>query len=252
MRRRDFIAFAGGAAVFARPLAVSAQRQLDRILYVTHSAGYRHEVIPFSRTVLTQLGDRSGAFEVTATEDFSEFTADNLRRYAAVMFFTTGELPMSEAQKSALLDFVRSGRGFLGVHSATDTFYAWPDYLALIGGYFDQHPWHQSVRIEVVDPADPLVSFLGPSLQIEDEIYQISDFDERGSHVLLRLDETSVDLTRSNVHRRAYGWPLAWTRAYGQGRVFYTALGHEEAVWRDPRYQRMLLNAILWAIRRAP
>ena len=120
MRRRDFIAFAGGAAVFARPLAVSAQRQLDRILYVTHSAGYRHEVIPFSRTVLTQLGDRSGAFEVTATEDFSEFTADNLRRYAAVMFFTTGELPMSEAQKSALLDFVRSGRAFLGVHSATE------------------------------------------------------------------------------------------------------------------------------------
>jgi hypothetical protein len=83
---------------------------------------------------------------------------------------------------------VRSGRGFLGVHSATDTFYTWPDYLDLVGGYFNGHPWHQAATIEVVDPSDPLVAFLGNSLQVEDEIYQISDFDYRGSRVLLRLD----------------------------------------------------------------
>jgi hypothetical protein len=194
----------------------------------------------------------SGMLEVAWSEDVAEFTTDRLRRYAAVMFFTTGELPMNNAQKAALLTFVRAGGGFLGVHSATDTFYAWPDYRELIGGYFDEHPWHQAVRIEVPDPTNPLVSFLGTSLQIADEIYQIRDFDDRGSQVLLRLDEASVDLTLGNVHPRPYGWPLAWTRAYGQGRVFYTALGHEEAVWRDPRYQRLLLNAILWAIRRSP
>jgi type 1 glutamine amidotransferase len=68
---------------------------------------------------------------------------------------------MSGAQKTALLNFVRSGRGFLGVHSATDTFYSWPDYLDLIGGYFNDHPWHQAVTIEVVDPGDPVVAFLG-------------------------------------------------------------------------------------------
>jgi uncharacterized protein len=69
--------------------------------------------------------------------------------------------------------------------------------------------------------------------------------------VLLRLDETSVDLTRVEVHRRSYGWPLAWTRSFGQGRVFYTALGHESGVWRDSRYRRLLLNAILWSTRRS-
>jgi len=179
-------------------------------------------------------------------------TAENLRRFAAVMFYTTGELPINDGQKAALLDFVRSGGGFLGVHSATDTFYSWPDYLKLIGGYFNGHPWHQAVRIAVVDPSDPLVSFLGTWLQITDEIYQISDFDYERSHVLLRLDESSVDLSLNGVRRRFYGWPLAWTRAYGQGRVFYTALGHDEAVWRDPRYQRILLNAILWSSRKAP
>jgi len=160
VRRREFIALLGSAAAVG-PLGARAERSLERILYFTHSAGYRHDVIPLSKAVLTRLGSDSGVFEVTATEDTSEFSAENLKRYAAVMFYTTGELPMSGAEKTALLDFVRSGGGFLGVHSATDTFYTWPDYLDLIGGYFSGHPWHQAVTIEVVDPRDPLVAFLG-------------------------------------------------------------------------------------------
>jgi len=247
--RRALIALFGSA--IAGPLAARAQQQPQRILYSTHSAGYRHEAIPLSQTIMKQLGKNSGLFDVTATEDTTEFTTEKLARYAAVMFYTTGELPMSNMQKAALLDFVRSGRGFLGAHCATDTFYEWPDYRALIGGYFDGHPWHQSVRIEVADPASSLVSFLGRSFEIKDEIYQIRDFEERESQVLLRLDPASVDLSRDGVHRRSYGWPLAWTRSYGRGRVFYTALGHEEAVWQDARYQRLLLNAIRWSIQQS-
>src|SRR5262249_29797516 len=171
---REFTALAGSAAAL-RPTGARAERPPERVLYFTYSAGYRHEVIPLSKAILTQLGRDSGAFEIVATEDISEFST-NLERYAAVMFYTSGEIPISGVQKAALLDFVRSGRGFLGVHSATDTFYTWPDYLDLIGGYFNGHPWHQLVRIEVTDAADPLVAFLGDSLQLNDEIYQISDF----------------------------------------------------------------------------
>jgi hypothetical protein len=108
------------------------------------------------------------------------------------------------------------------------------------------------VTIEVVDTGNPLVAFLGNSLQFEDEIYQISDFDYRESRVLLRLDQSSVDLTKPGVQQRFYGRPLAWTRPFGQGRVFYTALGHEASVWQDARYQRLLANAVLWSIRRSP
>ena len=228
-----------------------AERWPNRILYVTHSAGFRHDVIPTSRAVLKQLGEASRAFRITTTEDVSALTAENLRHYAAVMFFTTGELPISDAQKAALLTFVRSGRGFLGVHSATDTFYMWPEYGKLVGGYFNEHPWHQKVTIDVADPMSPLVGFLAPSFAVDDEIYQIRDFDAQTSRILLRLDPASVDLDAPNVHRQDYGWPLAWTRSFGRGRVFYTALGHEEGVWRDPRYQQMLTNAILWTIRKA-
>jgi uncharacterized protein len=248
--RREFIALIGSAAVI-RSRGARAERPPERVLYFTHSAGYRHDVIPLSATVLTQLGRDSGAFEIMVTEDTSEFSTANLERYAAVMFYTSGEIPMSVGQKTALLDFVRSGRGFLGVHSATDTFYAWPDYLDLIGGYFNGHPWHQLATIEVADAADPLVAFLGNSWQLNDEIYQISDFDYRGSRVLLRLDQSSVDLGKAGVHRRFYGWPLAWKRSFGAGRVFYSALGHEASVWQDPRYQRILANAILWSTRRS-
>src|SRR4051794_28360093 len=248
--RRTFISLLGSATSCS--IVANAQPRPRRILYFTHSAGYRHEVIPLSQAILKQIGGNSGQFEITATENVAEFSAGNLQRYDAVMFFTTGELPMSGAQKAALLGFVRSGHGFVGVHSATDTYYDWPDYLALIGGYFDGHPWHQKVRVKVADPSNSLVSFIGPSLELNDEIHQIRDFDEGGSRVLLRLDESSVDLNREGVHRRPYGWPMAWTRSYGEGRVFYTALGHEAAVWQDERYQRLLLNAILWSSRASP
>jgi uncharacterized protein len=233
------------SAVMVALFPTPSQAEDARLLYFTHSAGYRHEVIPTSLAVLTEIGGRN-AFTVTNTEDVAGFTPENLRGYRAVIFFTTGELPMSETQKAALLDFVRSGGGFIGVHSATDTFYDWPDYGRLIGGYFNEHPWHQKVTVTVAEPKSPLVGFLPPSFAISDEIYQIRDFDAAGSQVLLRLDPTSVDLKAPNVRPQPYGWPLAWTRAFGQGRVFYTALGHEEAVWRDPRYQQMLANAITW------
>ena len=131
MTRREFISRVSGAAVAAWPMAARADRPLEHVLYFTLSAGYRHQVIPLSQAIVEQLGTDSGAFDVTATEDTSVFTAENLERYAAVIFYTSGELPMSEVQKAALLDFVRTGGGFLGVHSASDTFYIWPDYLDL-------------------------------------------------------------------------------------------------------------------------
>ncbi|MGD0227872.1 MAG: ThuA domain-containing protein [Terriglobia bacterium] len=220
-----------------------------KLLYMTLCRGYHHQSIPLSEQIVKQIGEKSGAFEVTVTEDVGAFTKENLKNYSAVMFYTTGELPFTDEEKTALVDFLKSGHGFVGVHSATDTLYEWGVYNKIVGGYFNEHPWHQLVMVDVVDPNSKLVSALGKSFQITDEIYQIADFQADNSHVLLALDPTSVDLGKSGVHRRYYGWPIAWTRTFGNGRVYYNSLGHEEAVWTDPRYQDMLLKGIKWVMK---
>lgn len=232
----------------AMPAAARPPKK-GKLLYMTLSAGFHHDVVPFSTEIVKQIGEKSGAFDTTVTEDVGDFTAANLKNYDAVMFYTTGELPMTEEEKKAFIDFVRSGHGFVGVHSATDTFYQWEDYMKLIGAYFNDHPWHQQVTVEVADPSSPLVSFLGKSFQVNDEIYQMSDFQADTTHVLLRLDPSSVDLKNPRVRRRFYGWPLAWTREDGKGRVFYTALGHEKAVWEASWFQELMLNGIKWAMK---
>jgi type 1 glutamine amidotransferase len=222
--------------------------QKGKLLYMTLCMGYKHDTVPLSKDIVKKIGDSSGAFETTVTEDVGAFTAENLKNYDAVMFNTTGELPMSEEQKKAFADFVKSGHGFIGVHSATDTFYSWEPYLKIIGGYFNGHPWHEQVTIDVTDPASPLVSFMGRSFEISDEIYQAGDFQADDTHVLLRLDTDKTNMKKPGVQHRFYGWPVAWTRMYGKGRVYYNGLGHDKEVWESPQYQKMLLAGIQWAM----
>lgn len=220
--------------------------QPKRVLYVTHSAGYRHDSLPVSAEVLQELAARDGRLEVVATEDVSLLSEPVLRDYDAVLFFTSGELPVTDSQKEDLLAFIRAGKGFGGVHSATDTFYEWPEYGELIGGRFNGHPWVQEVRIFVEDPDHPAVSHLQPSFSILEEIYQFRDFSRDRVRVLMKLDTSSVDLRAPGTNPDTQDFPLAWCRQYGEGRVFYTALGHFESTWRDERFQQMLLQALLW------
>ena len=227
-----------------------AKSRRGKLLYMTLSSGYKHEAIVPSIDIVRQIGEKSGLFETTVTQDVGAFTPENLKQYDVVMFYTSGELPMTDAEKSAFVSFIKSGHGFVGVHSASDTFFMWKDYNDIIGGYFNDHPWTQQVTVDVVDPSSPIVSFLGKSFQVNDEIYQFSDFKADTTHVLLQLDPSSVDLKNSRVRRHYYNFPLAWTRHYGKGRVFYCALGHEDAVWNSPWYQELLLNGIKYAIGR--
>src|SRR5262249_23791332 len=106
----------------------AASRPKPKVLYLTHSAGFKHAVLPFSQQTLKQVGEQSGVFEVNATEDCSLISREGLKEYKAVVFYTTGELPISEEQKAAFLAFIKAGGGFVGIHSATDTFYKWAEY----------------------------------------------------------------------------------------------------------------------------
>src|SRR5687767_9290606 len=144
---------------------------MRQLLYVTHSAGYRHEVLPYSQEVMQKIGKETGAFEATCTDDSATVDWGNLGQYDAIAFCTTGELPLSEADRNSLIQFVKGGKGFIGIHNATDTFYQWEPYGELVGGYFSGHPWHQEVGIIVEDRNHPATRHLPESFRIHDEIY---------------------------------------------------------------------------------
>lgn len=240
-----------GAQAGPKPRTVAtpaAPPAVPEVLYFTYSAGFKHEVVPESERVLTQLGEQSGRFRVTVSHDPADLDAKRLARYRAIVFYTTGELPIGDQHKRDLLAFVDGGKGFVGVHSASDTFYTWPEYGRMVGGYFDEHPWTQEVKVKVEDRNHPATRHLGADFAIDDEIYQFRDWSRADVHVLLSLDTRSVDLHKEKVHRTDGDFALAWTRTQGKGRVFYTALGHRPEVWRDPRFQTLLTGALQWAM----
>ncbi len=237
------------AALFLPQMGYCRTAKKGKLLYMTLTTGYHHESVELSEQIVKEIGEKAGAFETTVTQDVGAFTKENLKNYDAVMFNTTGELPMTDEEKSAFADFVHSGHGFVGVHAAIDTFYTWKTYGDIIGGWFNHHPWHQLVTVDVVDPNSKLVGFLGKSFQIKDEIYQTSDFKAETSHILLQIDPKSVNLKANGVVTRYYGWPVAWTRKYGKGRVYFNSLGHRDEVWKDQRFQEMLLNGIRWTMK---
>ncbi|HET6201718.1 MAG TPA: family 16 glycoside hydrolase [Planctomycetota bacterium] len=227
-----------------------------RVLFLTHSASYQHSVVtrPAPQTLSLAEAQLTAAahdsFDVDATQDCGAVTKANLSRYEAVVFYTSGELPFDEGQKNALLEFVKRGGGFVGIHPAADTFYGWPAYGEMLGGIFDGHPWNEDVRVRVEDPDHPSTHPLGASFTIADEIYQFRNWERSRVHVLLSLDPQSVDLSAKGVNRDDRDFALSWSREFGEGRVFYTALGHREEVWQDPRYLTHLVEGIRWAMGR--
>jgi len=227
----------------------AAQTSIPRVLYVSAVdpvTGFAHESRLHAGDVITALGQSSGAFAVTATEDLTLLNAPNLANYDAVVFFTDGELQIDANQKAALLQFVSSGKGFVGIHSATDTFRTtWPEYGDMLGGVFENHPWDQLATITVEDQTNRSTKHLGASFAITEEIYQFKSWSRANVHVLLSLDTTSVP---PNGSRPDNDYALAWTKPYGAGRVFYTALGHYIATWDDARFQQHVVEGIRWAL----
>lgn len=221
---------------------------MERLLYLTQSCGFRHEVLPYSQEMLQKIGRESGAFDATCTDDSATVDWDRLDQYRVIAFCTTGELPLSEAARNNLLAFVKNGGGFVGIHNATDTFYQWAPYGEMIGGYFNGHPWHQEVGIIVEDKAHPATRHLGDSFRIHDEIYTHRNWSRDRTHVLMRLDISTVDASKAAGKRDDLDVAMAWCHAYGSGRVFYTALGHGMPTWTDVRFHQHLLGGIRWAM----
>jgi type 1 glutamine amidotransferase len=214
------------------------------MVVLTATTGFRHtDGINAAKQVLPQMSARTGEFTVFLTEDLAEITADRLAK-TNILFFalTTGELPFTDAQKTAIMNFVNQGGGFMGAHSATDTLYDWPDYGRLVGAYFNGHPWTQEVTVTVEGGSHPATRDLGSSFRLFDEYYTFRENPRPRVQVLLSLNTASVGAQGD--------YPLAWAQSVGQGRSFYTALGHFASTWTDQRFQAHLVGAIRWVAKR--
>lgn len=223
------------------------------MIYVTQVAPYRdgpagvHGVLGQSVTAMAQLAEAAG-LDFRSVPEVRDLTVDELAGATVVALFTIGETPWTEEQRAALLNGVRTGRaGVVAIHAATDSCYGWDEYGSLVGARFNGHPWTQDFDIEVCDPAHPAVAHLGDEWRWHDEVYQFRDL-RPDARVLLRVDESQLDLGRPGVVRQPFGFPLAWCFDEGDGRVFSTSLGHFPAAWESLAFLRHLGGGLSWTL----
>ena len=245
------------AAVLCCPLMAQTKPGKKKILAIGQVQGFQHDSVSHALATIEQLGRKTGLWDTYIRTDSQLLTkkklegnAKNLTYFDAVVFYTTGELPLDESQKADLLSFVKEdGKGFIGIHSATDTFYQWPEYGELIGGYFDQHPWNTfDAPVIVEDPSFPGMSQFPKEFVIKDEIYQYKSYSRDNVRVLMRLDASKLDLSNPRVHRTDGDFPVGWVKTYGKGRVYYSNLGHREETWDREDIQQMWIEGIKWAL----
>ncbi len=276
--RREFLRAAtltgAGLALSNRLPGVSSKS----VLVFTKSSGWEHDVVKrvggkpsLVDDTVNELGNKHG-FKVGVTKDGRIFDSKEMHSYAGVVFFTTGNLttlgtdgkpPISSKGKQALLDAVRDGMGFVGVHAASDTFHTQPDppdlsnryiahgdqedaYLRMLGGEFIVHgrePRLQDADLIVNDPKFPGLEGVTSPVNFNEEWYSLKDF-MPDLHVILTLDTHGM---KGECYQRA-PYPVTWARQYGKGRVFYTAMGDRPENWKNEFFLNLFAGGIRWAI----
>ena len=276
--RREFLrTVAMGSAGLALSSRLSAASKKSVLLF-TKSSGWEHDVVkttPGNPSVVEKcvrgLAAKHG-FEVNATKDGRIFDSPEFHSYAAVFFFTTGDLttegtdkqpPMTAAGKKALLVAVHGGMGYVGSHAASDTFHTEPDtkdlanryiahgeqsdpYLRMVGGEFILHgrdPRLQTTDVIINDPKFPGLEGVSSPVSFNDEWYSLKDF-MPDIHVILTLE--TKGMKGEPYQRPAY--PMTWARMHGKGRVFYTAIGDRPENWEIPFFVNLLGGGIRWSI----
>lgn len=217
-------------------------------------ASYQAALERYNSTVQT-TATAVAAWNEKVKQALQALSPDNLKSYDGVIFCsTTGDLPIPD--KDGFLNWIKAGHAFIGIHAASDTFHHWPGYLNMLGGEFMRHGQQVSVSAINMDPKNPATAALPPNWAItREEIYNFKDYDPAKVHELLTLGISPLDGTAGH-------FPVSWCKMYGQGRVFYTSLGHREDIWdTDPKmkgrinppetaqeFQDFLTGGIKWTL----
>lgn len=214
----------------------------DRVLVFSRTAGFRHDSITVGAEAIRRICDELGV-EFEWTQEPADFTDEGLARFGVIVFLSTTGDVLNEEQQGALERFVRSGRGWVGIHAAADTEYDWPWYQGLVGAAFKSHPAVQPATIVVTDQTHPATHHLDERWVHTDEWYDYRDNPRGRVHVLMSLDErTYQGGTMGHDH------PIAWCHQYDGGRAFYTGLGHTREAFAEPAFLEHLKGGIRWAL----
>ena len=250
-------AVAGSLFVFGRPTSAEEKSagKKARILMVTVSKTFTHnpvkrdkETLAPSEVAVTQLGQQSGLFTVDCTQDpVADLTPDNLKKYDIVFFYTQGpDLGVPKENMEYFLNtwLKQKGHGFVATHSSTDTYGDYEPYWEMIGGTFNGHPWNagETVTVSVHDTKHPGSRMWGNEFTIKDEIYQYKHWQPEKVHVLMSLNMAKCGT------KKPYHVPVAWVKNWGDGRIFYTNLGHNTETWANKTYIESLLGGIKWVL----
>ncbi|QYK48251.1 MAG: ThuA domain-containing protein [Phycisphaeraceae bacterium] len=216
------------------------------MLIFSRTAGFRHDSIAVGAESLIRIGREMG-LEVDWSQESEVFTDEQLSRYGVIVFLSTTGDVLNDEQQGAMERFVRSGRGWVGIHAAADTEYDWAWYMGLVGAAFKTHPATQRATINVVDRTHPATRHLPARWIRTDEWYDYQKSPRGMVHVLMTMDESSYE---GGIMSKEppFDHPIAWCHLYDGGRSFYTGLGHTKESFAEPAFLEHLKGGIAWAL----
>ncbi|HUT29353.1 MAG TPA: HEAT repeat domain-containing protein [Sedimentisphaerales bacterium] len=240
----------------AAPAKATVQPKQPRKLLVFNLCNdFKHSSIPYWDKALQIMGKKTGAYDVVFSNRMAMFAPEMLNQYDAVCLNNTTKLDFSnEKLREGLMNFVRGGKGLIGIHAASDNFYDWPEGAEMIGAQFSGHPWTSggTWAIKIDDPQHPLTAaFGGKGFKINDELYRTRPplYSRSKQRVLLSLD-MSDDATRNvkGFEPNDVDTGISWVKSWGKGRVFYCSLGHNHPVVWTPAVLQHYLDGIQFAL----
>lgn len=220
------------------------------LIYTRNGEGYVHDNIKASVEALLEICE-SLSVKTSVSDDPSIFESKKLKNFDAVIFSNTNnEAFLNEKQRENFQKFIRSGKGFVGIHSACGSERDWPWFWSMLGGKFVRHPALQEFDIKVIDPDHYSTKQLPATWKWEDECYYLDHLNP-AIHVLIAADLTTVsDSKRSEYPGTVFGdlFPLSWYHEFEGGRVWYTALGHKIEYYKDENFRYHLKGGIQWVL----
>lgn len=244
---RFFLAIA--VAMVCSCSSLQAQKQFKALL-VTNTNGWHHESLHYGVVALKELATKN-FFDIEVFQDPKSFNDNFLKQFQVVIFLnTTGDIFNGEQQK-VMERFIQAGKGYVGIHSASDTEYDWEWYTKLVGRMFYIHPAVQTAKLQVLDASFPGLQDFADGKQWTDEWYEFGEEKVKDLHYVLGVDETTYNARVGWGEKKGEGMgklhPIAWYHNFDGGRSFYTALGHLPTNFSSESFLNHLYAGILWA-----